>query len=277
MHSEWVAPGRAGGCINNKATFLNNPQFSFDVPEDEGSEVLMQIVQKSMRKQGEERMTIGFTILKVELNREYRVHSIPTIVQSSTFRNSRSMLLRKTLPKGRYVLVACTFEPGQTGGFLTRIYTGSNCGAKELTLDKPGEPTCCSCLPSCRYPVCVTQIKVIKAAGLVRKNKGDLYPYCIISCEGKKVRTPYLNKTAEPEWNSSAVFYRRQPVKKTIVVDVFNNNFGFDEFLGRQIYIAAEDCENQVVELPLKTKDMNTNVAGRILVTITTSHNLAAV
>jgi Calpain large subunit, domain III len=26
IHSEWVAPGRGGGCINNKATFLNNPQ-----------------------------------------------------------------------------------------------------------------------------------------------------------------------------------------------------------------------------------------------------------
>ena len=26
IHSEWKAPARAGGCINNKETFLNNPQ-----------------------------------------------------------------------------------------------------------------------------------------------------------------------------------------------------------------------------------------------------------
>ena len=38
-------------------------QFVFDVEED--SEVMMQVVQKSMRRQGEERKTIGFSILRV--------------------------------------------------------------------------------------------------------------------------------------------------------------------------------------------------------------------
>ena len=27
-HSEWTKPARSGGCINNKETFLNNPQVS---------------------------------------------------------------------------------------------------------------------------------------------------------------------------------------------------------------------------------------------------------
>lgn len=28
FHSEWRLPDRAGGCINNKKTFLNNPQVA---------------------------------------------------------------------------------------------------------------------------------------------------------------------------------------------------------------------------------------------------------
>ena len=41
------------------------------------------------------------------------------------------MLLRRTLPGGRYVLVPCTFEPSPlAGGFLLRIYTGAASNAK---------------------------------------------------------------------------------------------------------------------------------------------------
>jgi len=49
---------------------------------------------------------------------------MPVLV-SSAFRNSRSVLIRRTLPKGRYVVVVCTFEPGVIGSFLFRVYTGS--------------------------------------------------------------------------------------------------------------------------------------------------------
>jgi hypothetical protein len=28
MNGEWVLPHRVGGCINNRATFLNNPQVN---------------------------------------------------------------------------------------------------------------------------------------------------------------------------------------------------------------------------------------------------------
>ena len=63
--------------------------------------------------------------LQVEDNREYRVHVIMPVVASSAFRNSRSVLVRRTLPAGRYVVVVCTFDPGVIGSFLFRVYTGS--------------------------------------------------------------------------------------------------------------------------------------------------------
>jgi len=63
--------------------------------------------------------------VQVEDNRVYRVHVIMPVVTSSVFRNSRSVLIRRTLARGRYVVVVCTFEPGVIGSFVFRAYTGS--------------------------------------------------------------------------------------------------------------------------------------------------------
>ena len=71
---------------------------------------------------------------KVEDNREFRVHVIMPVVASSTFRNSRSVLVRRSLPPGRYVVVVSTFEPGVIGSFLLRIYYG---GSTKIRYDEP--------------------------------------------------------------------------------------------------------------------------------------------
>lgn len=45
-------------------------------------------------------------------------------------------------------------------------------------------------------------------------------PYCIIICEGKKVRTPAVNDSVNPEWyNGSAIFYRKK-LAKSIEIEV---------------------------------------------------------
>jgi len=45
-------------------------------------------------------------------------------------------------------------------------------------------------------------------------------PYFIISCEGEKVRSSTLKNTTSPEWNTSAIFYRKDPVHKPIKIEV---------------------------------------------------------
>ena len=55
-----------------------------------------------------------------------------------------------------------------------------------------------------------------------------------------------------------------------------HNSYGFDEYLGGQVYIAARDVRDEPVELPLLGRDEVIR-PGRLLVNITTSHNLAAV
>ena len=45
-------------------------------------------------------------------------------------------------------------------------------------------------------------------------------PYCVISCEGQKVTTRVVTNTTNPEWGDSAIFFRKDPVKCPLKVQV---------------------------------------------------------
>ena len=79
--------------------------------------------------ENKETLIIGFTILKVEFNRKYRLHqfSEEQIVNKSDYIKSKHIFLRANLPRGRYVIIVTTFEPGQSTDFLLRVFTGKNC------------------------------------------------------------------------------------------------------------------------------------------------------
>ena len=64
--------------------------------------------------------------IQVEENRRYRVHVIHESVGSVTYTNSRSVFQNFDLPEGRYVIVPTTFEPGQEGTFMLRMFTENN-------------------------------------------------------------------------------------------------------------------------------------------------------
>lgn len=63
-----------------------------------------------------------------------------TKIGSSVFRNTRSIFWRETFTAGRYVLVACTFDPGLEGQFLMRCFAGHairmkyKCMASSITI-----------------------------------------------------------------------------------------------------------------------------------------------
>uniref|UniRef100_A0A0K2V2R8 Calpain catalytic domain-containing protein n=1 Tax=Lepeophtheirus salmonis TaxID=72036 RepID=A0A0K2V2R8_LEPSM len=48
---QWISPNLAGGCLNNRASFLKNPQYKFDVFKDE-EEVMVQLSQIDQRSEG---------------------------------------------------------------------------------------------------------------------------------------------------------------------------------------------------------------------------------
>jgi calpain-5 len=125
LFSKWSLPTRAGGCVNYRDTFCDNPQFLFEInhDDDKPDEVLINLDQLSRRADGKPNLTIGFFIMKVEDNRVYRLHDIQQKVASSTFVNSRSIFLRQKMTNGRYIIIPSTFEPNIEGKFMLRVYS----------------------------------------------------------------------------------------------------------------------------------------------------------
>ncbi|XP_041034860.1 calpain-5-like isoform X2 [Carcharodon carcharias] len=156
---------RSGGCINNRDTFLQNPQFVFSIPRDDSALLSLQQEDRRLyRKEGSgQNLSIGFEIFRVEMNREYRMHALQQKVTGTTYINSRSVFLRAELKQGRYVAIPSTFEPAQSGKFLLRLFTERAAKLRELTLDQP-KPSFWSCCVG--YPKRVTSVHVHSAAGL---------------------------------------------------------------------------------------------------------------
>uniref|UniRef100_A0A0B7B7Z1 Calpain catalytic domain-containing protein n=1 Tax=Arion vulgaris TaxID=1028688 RepID=A0A0B7B7Z1_9EUPU len=279
-HGQWKVPDRAGGCPNNQESFVKNPQYMFDITE-EGEECMIQLMQKSTRdKQGSQNVTIGFTILKVELNREYRIHDLylHEKIKSTVYKNSRSIFLRHgPMKKGRYVVIPSTFDPGEVAQYLFRVYTNAANNFKELTQEKPVKAwyNCCG-----KNPVMVTHIKIVRATGLEKQDRtGGADPYCIITCEGQKVTTSDCKSTTDPEWNVSALFYRKNPVKNPVTIQIWNNNIIKDNFMGKLVFASTDDFKNQGSEHGLtdRKNESNTTRPGKLAIIVTQSRSLMSI
>lgn len=262
---------RAGGCTNNKYSFLQNPQYVFDVkkPEDE---VLICLQQKdrraSLRGGRGENMAIGFDIHRVELNRTYRMHTTQQKVGGSIYINSRSVFVRIDLPEGRYVIIPTTFDPGLEGDFLLRIFTDVTSDCKELTLDEPPH-TCWSGL--CGYPSLVTQVHILQANGLAGQDSdGASDPYVIIRCEGEKVRSPVCKNTRSPNFDAKGLFYRKK-ANQPIRIEIYNHNVLMDSFMG-QVTLQTEQSDFQkTLHLRDKGNRSDNDLPGTVTVSVVTS------
>lgn len=273
-HSAWKSPGLCGGCMNNKETFLKNPQFVFSITEDE-DEMMIQLMQKSTRgKEGSDNTTIGFTIMKVEENRRYRLHdhTYQEIVSNSVFRDSRAIFQKTKLKKGRYAVLTCTFDPNVEREFLFRIYTSAANDFKEMKHEKPERSfwNCCG-----KRPVMITQVKVIKAEGLEKQERDGADPYIIIKCEGETVRTSTKQDTVNPEFGQSAIFYRKNPLKNPVKIQIWNSNVIKDSYMGKHIFLSADEFTRRVESVSLVGRGKDTaQKPGKVIVEITQSKNM---
>ncbi|KAK3578630.1 hypothetical protein CHS0354_002205 [Potamilus streckersoni] len=228
----WKQPDRCGGC-GNHTSFLNNPQYIFDVEDDE-DEIMVSLEQSDKRvdkDKGVDNYSIGFTILKADLNREYRMHDRLRRISSGPFANYRSVFNRVKLQKGRYLIIPSTFDPGSVGDFILRMYASSNPNLSELVYDEPQSGMCCAQIYS-RKPVAVTQITIAKAEDIQPPERGkSSNPYCIIKWEGKTLRTLPEKDTLNPGWNERVTLYRSNP-NKDIIIELWNQNIITDQFMG---------------------------------------------
>lgn len=280
---QWTKPYRAGGCPNHD-TFLRNPQvqkycepmyilrnlsnieyllviffkfpikYCFDIPKDD-VEIMVQIIQTDRRDRRNENYTgdnssssvyhsIGFHMMRVEDNREHRLHKVQPKVATSDYCKTRSMFYYGELDKGRYVIVPTTFEPNIETEFLLRFYSDTNTTLKELTHDYP-EPHW-MCTTFCTASNCVTVITVEGANDLKADNT-----YCIIKVEGQQLRSHTVEGSYNPEWNLRGIFFRTD-VCKPITVELWENKMiQRDHFLGNAILTGAADNQLVSVKAPL--------------------------
>ncbi|XP_061903699.1 calpain-5-like [Entelurus aequoreus] len=271
---------RCGGCANHKQTFLQNPQFVFDITK-EADEVLISLQQRDMkihRKIGQgENITIGFCIFKVELNRKYRLHDILTqnLVQTSTYINARTVFMRCTLQQGRYVILPTTFKPYTLGDYMIRLFTDVDSGCRELTEDKPRVRCWSSFLG---YPQAVTHVYVHSAEGLQNQDStGGADPYVIISCEGRSVKSAIQKDTLTPEFATSGIFYRKKP-RKPLTLQIWNSNAVQDQFMGQVMLSAStkDTADPQRLQLRKQGHNMADEMPGSVTLRVVTSSQLTA-
>ncbi|XP_061536872.1 calpain-5-like isoform X1 [Phycodurus eques] len=265
-----VLKNRAGGCVNNKQTFLQNPQYIFDVTKSE-DEALVSLQQKDRRaclRQGRgENLAIGFEIHRVELNRKYRMHAPQQKVADSPYSNTRSAFLRVDLKEGRYVILPTTFNPNLEGDFLLRIFTDVPSHCRELCLDLPPR-TCWTGLFG--FPSLVTQVHVIQAQALGGNNA-----YVIIRCEGRTVRSPVHSGTRSPAFDTKGVFYRKEG-SEPINIKVYNCNRLIDSFLGEMMLSTESGDIDQTLHLRAQSGRRD-ELAGTLAVSVVTSAVLTSI
>ncbi|XP_043933111.1 calpain-5-like [Protopterus annectens] len=278
--SEWNVSAsrlqnRSGGCINNRSTFFQNPQFRFDVVGEESALVCLQQEDQRVHKKegGGENLAMGFEIFKVEVNRKYRMHAVQQKISSSAYIDSRSIFLRSELTEGRYVIVPTTFSPGETGKFLVRLFTDRKANLRELTLDQP-KSSFWKCLVG--YPKRVTSVTVHSGAGLrITGQNKEPDTYVIIRCEGTKIKSRVQKSNSKPDYNLKALFYRKKP-KRPIKIQVWSCAFPRDIFLG-EVSIAAnvnEIGKSEVCRLEGNPRDY---ALGSVLVETSSSDDLTAI
>ncbi|XP_054852325.1 calpain-6 [Eublepharis macularius] len=269
---------RSGGCLNNRATFLQNPQYVFDVKKVE-DKVLISLQQKDQRvhkKEGKgDNFVIGFEIFKVEDNRNCRMHTmhIQEKVATSNYIDMRTVFLKVLLKRGRYVLIPTTFSPGVETEFMLRIFTDVPSKLRELKLDKP-KPEFLDIL--CGYPKRVSQIKISAAEGLESQDRhGGANPYVIARCGNEKVRSPVQQGTVNAVFITQAIFYRRN-VKQPITVQVWHSDIFCDRFLG-QVRLTASPSDSrdlQTLQLWGRGRQEADKMPGHISVKVISSDDL---
>ncbi|XP_059080886.1 calpain-5-like isoform X2 [Tigriopus californicus] len=265
---------RAGGCLNHPETFLNNPQYRFDISKEE-DEIIVQLSQEDCRDKLVEKrklLVIGFHIMKVEENRKYRVHKTQEGICNSDYILSKHIFLKTTLKKGRYVIIPTTLNPGESRNFLLRIFTDSDANVQKLEKHFP-VPAWWKCCAS--PPTLLTKVTVKGASGLQNSDTfSQSDPYCIVNCEGKKVRSLVRTDDLSPEWNCKAIFFRKNP-EKPIKIQIWNHNLVMDSFMGQALALAPNsEPSTLVLNLTGKGSKNSEILPGHVTVEVETYDDL---
>ncbi|GAV05008.1 hypothetical protein RvY_15199-2 [Ramazzottius varieornatus] len=278
---EWKQADKCGGCINNLGTFFNNPQYRFDVANDD-EPVMISLSQPDNRHMrssgGGNYLTIGFYVMRIEINRKTRVRMLKAKAGCSAYGATRTRTLHMTLKPGRYCVIPTTFEPGQEGQFLLRVLTSYDCHPGTLEVDLPKQKLMGGLMSGgsidAQYLMSVT---VRQADGLPLSAKGSLPdPFVVLDCEGKTAKTPVVFNSTSPVFNETALFYRKT-LAAPVNLQVLNRNLMKDTLIGQTSMSCNQVTNGRVrqFQCPLQGKD--SAAAGVIVIDVAIYTDLAAV
>ena len=116
--------GFCGGCINEKRTWLQNPQFALTISQKSRvAIVLTQVTPDNV---------IGYYIIPAETSNPIQEVSLTTDVRGSQFpKGSHESTLQMEIEAGIYIIVCCTFEANQLGKFELTVHAEND----EMALD----------------------------------------------------------------------------------------------------------------------------------------------
>nr|XP_057937034.1 calpain-3 [Doryrhamphus excisus] len=132
-HGSWVPRVSAGGSPQG-GWFWQNPQFDFVLSQtDDGSDesaksclFILALMQKYQRRRGIT-LSIALHIYPAPHKDKHLSPQDLSVLRpvhcSSHYSSRREVVLRGTLPPGRYVIIPSTAEPNQQGAFLLRVLT----------------------------------------------------------------------------------------------------------------------------------------------------------
>lgn len=156
FEGQWIRGCTAGGCRNNLQTFAMNPQYLVtltDPDEDDDEDnctMIVALMQKNRRsaktyQMGSSELTIGFAIYALREDSFYGEFSAnqkgqqilstdffkynSSVARSPTYINLREVTARFTLPPGNYAIVPSTFDKGEEGEFILRVWTEAPVGS----------------------------------------------------------------------------------------------------------------------------------------------------
>ncbi|KAM7535242.1 hypothetical protein Aperf_G00000091997 [Anoplocephala perfoliata] len=254
-----------------------NCKYLFEMTKDTPEEVLISLNRKYTWDPGTQKIVdepsppaIGFALLKVESNRNVRVHLLSTcsLIDAHAPKTHRAVFGRYKLYRGRYVLVPFLQEPQQEADYYLRLFFPRNLPNRELIYDKPPKGAFEFFTGS---PVIITRIELIRGANLGSLKPKTFgmtppsSPYCKVICEDSSCTGRTIIENSNPTWNEAFIFYRAKPTKQPIRIEVYNKQtFGKDEFLGEGVLNAPESTGNDDFEVNLYTKMGNNMERARL-------------
>ncbi|XP_020510721.1 calpain-9 [Labrus bergylta] len=132
-HGTWVPQVTAGGSPSG-GRFWQNPQFYFNLSEVDGGKedsvktcsFVLALMQKHQRRRGTN-LAIALHIYPAHSQNTYLspedLSRLRPVLLCKNYSPRREVVLRGSLPPGRYVIIPSTFEPDQQGDFLLRVLT----------------------------------------------------------------------------------------------------------------------------------------------------------